>query len=393
MSMADFGMVLDPAILASLHNTLTPAGLLSQQEAQRAQQEAELAQRTQQATQASQAATQAYQGAAAAPVPEPSALEQFIPTLLGNTASVLTQDPSFRQHGQEEVRTQRKNLLQTRMDNLTALRDNYSKAAEASERAGDLETSLKHRTRMEMLDKTRQQLNTDRARDDAISEGEKDRQNRLSIEGLRRKDEGAKEARQDKKSHDQNLNTLVDNMRQDPDIKLFGEVRDGFERVKIGAGRKGAIGDLSLLYGYIKILDPGSVVREGEYANAANTAGIPENIRRLYNKAIDGSKLTQGQRDEFVATSRQLYQAKQKNKDKAQSYWRRQAKSVGVDPELLIRDLNTEDAVAPVATADVPSAPAAPRADGKVHVRRKSDGRTGWLLPNDPDIKLFERIP
>jgi len=34
----------------------------------------------------------------------------------------------------------------------------------------------------------------------------------------------------------------------------------------------------------MKILDPGSVVREGEFATAQNSAGIPERIRAKYNR-------------------------------------------------------------------------------------------------------------
>ena len=36
--------------------------------------------------------------------------------------------------------------------------------------------------------------------------------------------------------------------------------------------------DIALLYGYMKVLDPGSTVREGEFATASNAGGIPDKI-------------------------------------------------------------------------------------------------------------------
>ena len=64
-----------------------------------------------------------------------------------------------------------------------------------------------------------------------------------------------------------------------------------------------AADDLALIFAYMKMLDPGSVVREGEFANAQNTAGIPDRIRNAYNKAINGTRLSDKQRSEFFNTA------------------------------------------------------------------------------------------
>lgn len=67
-----------------------------------------------------------------------------------------------------------------------------------------------------------------------------------------------------------------------------------------------AAGDISFIYQYMKMLDPGSVVREGEFATAQNAAGVPERIANFYNRALKGERLNPRQRQEFLATADQL---------------------------------------------------------------------------------------
>ena len=67
------------------------------------------------------------------------------------------------------------------------------------------------------------------------------------------------------------------------------EVRRGYERVL--ASKDDAAGDISLIFGFMKMLDPGSVVREGEFATAQNAAGIPDQIKNAYNRALSGERL------------------------------------------------------------------------------------------------------
>tara|TARA_R110002020_G_scaffold168018_2_gene356610 strand:+ start:2217 stop:3230 length:1014 start_codon:yes stop_codon:yes gene_type:complete len=63
-------------------------------------------------------------------------------------------------------------------------------------------------------------------------------------------------------------------------------------------------GDLAAVFAYMKLLDPPSVVREGEQATAKNATGVPDRIRNLYNSMILGHKLTPAQRKDFKETSK-----------------------------------------------------------------------------------------
>ena len=69
-----------------------------------------------------------------------------------------------------------------------------------------------------------------------------------------------------------------------PEVKRFQEIRSQFERVKQGAEANNASWDIALVFSFMKMLDPASVVRESEFATAQNAAWVPDQIRNLYNK-------------------------------------------------------------------------------------------------------------
>lgn len=92
-----------------------------------------------------------------------------------------------------------------------------------------------------------------------------------------------------------------------PPVKLYQEVKSGYERVRTSAVQNTGAGDVGLVYGYMKMLDPGSVVREGEFATAESTAGLPQQIVGLYNKLISGERLTPSQKAQFVQAAEGLY--------------------------------------------------------------------------------------
>ena len=90
-------------------------------------------------------------------------------------------------------------------------------------------------------------------------------------------------------------------------VKDFNTATSQYEKLLTSSERETAAGDMSMIFTYMKILDPTSVVREGEQATASNAAGGPDRVRNFYNKTITGQKLTTKQRADFVQTGTQLY--------------------------------------------------------------------------------------
>lgn len=87
--------------------------------------------------------------------------------------------------------------------------------------------------------------------------------------------------------------------------KGYQEVKSAYQRIL--ASEDSAVGDLSLIFGYMKMLDPGSVVREGEFATAQNAAGVPDRVMNLYNRALSGQRLNPSQRKSFKGQADKLY--------------------------------------------------------------------------------------
>lgn len=160
----------------------------------------------------------------------------------------------------------------------------------------------------------------------------------------------------------------VDNKQVDNEAKIRGEytnqnkdfvtIRDSYQRV-LGAAERSkerpdsAAGDLALIFSYMKILDPGSVVRETEFANAENAAGIPERVRALFNKARTGEKLAPEQRDDFVDRARTLYKRALESHGGNKKVYRDLAKRYNFDPERVAPDLSLG------ISGDVPAQPTA----------------------------------
>jgi hypothetical protein len=83
-------------------------------------------------------------------------------------------------------------------------------------------------------------------------------------------------------------------------VKDATVVHAALKRVRKAANDPSAAGDLSLIFAYMKMLDPNSSVRETEYANAQNAAGVPDQVRNLWNRAQKGERLNPAQRADFL---------------------------------------------------------------------------------------------
>lgn len=57
--------------------------------------------------------------------------------------------------------------------------------------------------------------------------------------------------------------------------------------------------DQAAIFSWMKVLDPGSTVREGEYASVRNAAGVPDKIMNYYNRVVQGVLLNPEQRKEL----------------------------------------------------------------------------------------------
>lgn len=89
-------------------------------------------------------------------------------------------------------------------------------------------------------------------------------------------------------------------------LKQDQSILSMYRNVQSAAAQPSAAGDLSMIFAFMKMLDPGSVVREQEFANAQNAAGVPDQVRNAYNRAMSGQRLNPSQRGDFLRQARDL---------------------------------------------------------------------------------------
>lgn len=104
------------------------------------------------------------------------------------------------------------------------------------------------------------------------------------------------------------------------------------------AKRGDAAAQMALVFSFMKMLDPGSTVREGEYANAENARGVSESVRNQYNKVLNGQFLTPEQVERFVGQARvqsSAWRARQKVTSRS---FAERAKRRGLNPGDVVFD-------------------------------------------------------
>ena len=120
----------------------------------------------------------------------------------------------------------------------------------------------------------------------------------------------------------------------------FIKIRDAYGRVRGAAENPSPAGDLSLIFGYMKMLDPTCTVREGEQASAQNTTGAAGSLTNIYNRVITGERLTPEQRADFAKQAHNLFQSQLQSQQELQSQYRGIAQQTmpNYDPSHIVPD-------------------------------------------------------
>lgn len=146
----------------------------------------------------------------------------------------------------------------------------------------------------------------------------------------------------DKKDFYNTASKLREEYKSDPTTKTTKSIHDAYLRMKESATKGTPASDQGLIFSYMKILDPSSTVREGEYASAADTRGVPDKIRAAYNKAIDGVILTPKQRADFLNQAKSIHTGQMKSQNQVRDTYTKLAKEYEL-PENLVTDIGLND--------------------------------------------------
>jgi hypothetical protein len=98
--------------------------------------------------------------------------------------------------------------------------------------------------------------------------------------------------------------------------KKYGELGTTYETMKTSAQAKNGPGDIALITGFMKMIDPGAIVRETDFALARDTAGLFERLQNQSQKLQSGQifALDSKQRNEYVNLAKQYLDAAEKKR-------------------------------------------------------------------------------
>lgn len=97
---------------------------------------------------------------------------------------------------------------------------------------------------------------------------------------------------------------------------------------------------------FMKLLDPGSVVRESELGMALAATGVLDRATNYVETLKYGKVLTPNQVKDFKAITAQIYKAAQDGQKAIDGNYTRQAKAYGLRPEMVVQDLGQGTAAA-----------------------------------------------
>ena len=138
----------------------------------------------------------------------------------------------------------------------------------------------------------------------------------------------------------QQENTLRDDYKLQS--KTFADIENSYARMdKIPDSPSG---DLALLYSYMKMLDPGSVVRESEFATASTARPLVEKMGLSWDRVKgvwEGERMTPTMRADFKNSAALVYQGAAEQQDTRDTEYSKTAESYGLDPTRVVTGVRT----------------------------------------------------
>lgn len=120
-----------------------------------------------------------------------------------------------------------------------------------------------------------------------------------------------------------------------PETKAFVEVQGAFDQINAALKNPSGANDLTVATKFMKLLDPGSVVRESELAMAMQTSGAWDRFSNYAENVMSGKKLTPTQREDFRKAANELYAAARGRYQAKADDYRGQAERWGLAPDAI----------------------------------------------------------
>ena len=148
---------------------------------------------------------------------------------------------------------------------------------------------------------------------------------------------------------------LFDKFNQEPSVKKFKSGNVALKEMENLAAQNSPYGDQGLISGYAKILDPESVVREGEYAVVERGGGFFDNLKNRIDILQGRARLQPAQRAALLRAAQSIQSGRQAEYQRIRSAYEKRATQYGLDPQ---RTFGLEDEITVSPQPATQSAPA-----------------------------------
>lgn len=138
----------------------------------------------------------------------------------------------------------------------------------------------------------------------------------------------------DKSDRDTTLK-LSERYNQDPTTKATAEVRSSWEKAQGLAEKPTPLNDIALVYNFMKANDPGSTVREGEFAMAAKSGSLGDQLKQYVLMAESG-KMSDQKRGEMLNAIKAQMEAQERRQLQVDNYYSDIANQYKAKPELVV---------------------------------------------------------
>lgn len=163
----------------------------------------------------------------------------------------------------------------------------------------------------------------------------------------------------------------------------YREVQNRTQQIEEFAANPTAFGDVASVFGFMKTIDPTSVVRESEFATAAESGSLLDRAKNLLSKAEKGERLQPEQRADLVRAARHVVSLFKNQYVDAVTPIYKQAEKRGINPDLI--DPFYDDTVKAMESRKAKKSGGIGLAPGTL-VRNKKTGKMGRVQP-DGSIK------
>lgn len=120
-----------------------------------------------------------------------------------------------------------------------------------------------------------------------------------------------------------------------PEVKGFKEVQGAWDQISTALKKPSPANDMAAATKFMKLLDPGSVVRESELMMAMQASGAWDRFTNTAERVIKGHKLTPQQREDFYKSGEALYQASLDRYGQTVQQYNGIAKQYGLDAQFI----------------------------------------------------------